>query len=116
MVWLWVLLSLGCTCAGQVAQKLAVQRIHRRAGERRGLSRYHEPWLLAALLLLGLGAFFWLLVLRILPVGVAYPLLAVNFAVMALVARFSFNEAMPLTRWLGVGLIIVGVVILGTSA
>ncbi|MGO1118724.1 hypothetical protein ACTL6U_08470 [Rhodovibrionaceae bacterium A322] len=116
IAWLWLLLSLACTSGGQVAQKIAVQSMKqaRKGGD--GRHFLVEPWLLVAILLLGVGALFWLAVLQAFPVGVAYPLLASNFAIMALVAKFGFKETISARRWLGVGLIILGVAVLGASA
>lgn len=114
--WLWVLLSLACTCGGQVAQKLAVQAMKRTPKDKGALIRFADPWLLAAAFLLGMGALFWLLVLQAFPVGVAYPLLATNFAIMAIIARYGFKETISQRRWLGVLCIILGVAILGASA
>ncbi|WP_163935659.1 EamA family transporter [Paraferrimonas sp. SM1919] len=114
MSWLWIVISISCTCMGQVAQKFAVQNIQQNPSWQMW-QKLLQPWLLAAIGFLGLGALAWLLVLQQLPVGKAYPLLAINFAVMALVAKFAFKEKLTLTVWLGNGLIIIGVVLLGVG-
>ena len=107
------LLLLACllTCAGQIAQKYAVEGWR---GPDRGIAHtLGSPWLWLALLCLGLGLLVWLLVLQRLEVGIAYPMLSLNFVLITLVARYLFKETIDLRHWLGVGLVIGGVVLLG---
>jgi undecaprenyl phosphate-alpha-L-ara4N flippase subunit ArnE len=61
----------------------------------------------------GLGLLVWLLVLQRLEVGIAYPMLSLNFVLITLVARFVFHETIDRRHWLGVALVIGGVVLLG---
>ena len=107
------LLLMACllTCAGQVAQKYAVES-WRESGAELG-QKLRSPWLWLALLCLGLGLLVWLLVLQRLEVGIAYPMLSLNFVLITLVARYLFKETIDLRHWLGVGLVIAGVILLG---
>ena len=96
------LLLLACllTCAGQIAQKYAVEGWR---GVDTGVAqKLRSPWLWLALLCL--------------EVGVAYPMLSLNFVLITLVARYLFKETIDLRHWLGVGLVIAGVVLLGQHA
>ncbi|MES2868599.1 MAG: 4-amino-4-deoxy-L-arabinose-phosphoundecaprenol flippase subunit ArnE [Pseudomonadota bacterium] len=110
------LLLIACllTCAGQVAQKYTVEN-WRELGTGPG-QKLRSPWLWLALLCLGLGLLVWLLVLQRLEVGIAYPMLSLNFVLITLVARYLFKETIDLRHWLGVGLVIAGVVLLGQHA
>jgi multidrug transporter EmrE-like cation transporter len=56
-----------------------------------------------------LSLFVWILGLSRVPVSVAYPLLSVGYVVNAIAAHYLFGEAVTLTRWLGIGFIVVGV-------
>ncbi|EFQ63087.1 4-amino-4-deoxy-L-arabinose-phosphoundecaprenol flippase subunit [Pseudomonas fluorescens WH6] len=99
------------TCMGQVSQKFAVESWRDRP---EGWSlKLRSPWLWAALICLGLGLLVWLLVLQRLEVGIAYPMLSLNFVLVTLVARFVFHEPVDARHWLGVALVIGGVVLLG---
>lgn len=112
----WVLLAAVCllTTFGQVAQKMAVSRWSGRAA---GLGdKLRSPWLWAALFSLGLGLLLWLAVLQRLEVGVAYPMLSLNFVLVTLVARLVFAERTDGRHWLGVALIVAGVVAMGLSS
>jgi undecaprenyl phosphate-alpha-L-ara4N flippase subunit ArnE len=58
----------------------------------------------------------WLLVLQRMDVGVAYPMLALNFVLITLTGRYLFKESVDGRHWFGVALILVGVVLLGRQA
>ena len=102
------------TCMGQIAQKYAVEGWR---GQPAGWAlKLRSPWLWSALLCLGLGLLVWLLVLQRLEVGIAYPMLSLNFVLITLVARYLFKEHIDLRHWCGVGLVIAGVALLGQHA
>ncbi len=102
------------TCLGQVAQKFAVEGWR---GRHPGLlSRLFSPWLLLAIASLGGGLLLWLLVLQRLEVGLAYPMLSLNFVFVTLVAHYLFHEPIDARHWFGVALIVAGVALLGIQA
>jgi undecaprenyl phosphate-alpha-L-ara4N flippase subunit ArnE len=111
---LLVLLACLLTCLGQIAQKFAVERWRGQAST--WTEKLHSPWLWLALAALGLGLLVWLLVLQRLEVGIAYPMLSLNFVLVTLVARFVFHETIDRQHWLGVALVIGGVVLVGQHA
>ncbi|MGN8158521.1 4-amino-4-deoxy-L-arabinose-phosphoundecaprenol flippase subunit ArnE [Salinisphaera sp. RV14] len=103
----YVLIVSVLVCAGQLCQKQAVEGWRDRAIP---LSiKLRSPWLWAALVFLGLGMMIWLLALRVLPVGVAYPMLSLNFVWVTLAARFLFNEPVGWQHGAGIALIIAGI-------
>ena len=110
---LWVILACLLTCLGQVAQKYAVESWRDQPSSL--LAKLCSPWLWLALASLGLGLLVWLLVLQRLEVGVAYPMLSLNFVLITLIARFVFNETIDRRHWMGVALVISGVALLGAQ-
>ena len=62
-----------------------------------------------------LSLFVWILGLSRVPVSVAYPLLSVGYIVNAIAAHYLFGEAVTVTRWLGIGFIVVGVFLVARS-
>jgi len=54
----------------------------------------------------------WMYILKRFELSVAYPLISISYIFGMLAAIFIFNEVVPLTRWIGVGLIMIGVVFL----
>ena len=102
------------TCLGQVAQKLAVESWR---GRDDSLAvKLRSPWLLLAVACLGGGLLLWLCVLRRLDVGIAYPMLSLNFVLVTLLANRLFGERIDARHWLGVALIGGGVALLGLHA
>jgi undecaprenyl phosphate-alpha-L-ara4N flippase subunit ArnF len=67
---------------------------------------------LAAILAYALSMFCWLLALRDVPLGRAYSLLSISYALVYLLAASLplFNEAFSLSKSLGVALVILGVI------
>ncbi|WP_397445714.1 4-amino-4-deoxy-L-arabinose-phosphoundecaprenol flippase subunit ArnE [Pseudomonas chlororaphis] len=111
-----LLLLVACllTCLGQIAQKFAVEGWR---GQPSGaLDKLRSPWLWLALASLGLGLLVWLLVLQRVEVGIAYPMLSLNFVLITLIARFVFHEAIDRRHWLGVALVLAGVLLLSRHA
>jgi multidrug transporter EmrE-like cation transporter len=62
-----------------------------------------------------LSLFVWILGLSRVPVSVAYPLLSVGYIINAIAAHYLFGEAVTVTRWLGIGFIVVGVFLVARS-
>ncbi|HVN34359.1 MAG TPA: EamA family transporter [Casimicrobiaceae bacterium] len=62
-----------------------------------------------------LSLFVWILGLSRVPVSVAYPLLSVGYIVNAIAAYYLFGETATMTRWLGIGFIVVGVWLVAKS-
>jgi undecaprenyl phosphate-alpha-L-ara4N flippase subunit ArnE len=108
---LLLLVACALTCLGQIAQKYAVEQW--RTGSPSIVARLITPWFMLALASLGLGLVVWLMVLQRLEVGIAYPMLSLNFVLITLVARFIFREPIDSRHWVGVTLITGGVVCLG---
>jgi multidrug transporter EmrE-like cation transporter len=72
------------------------------------------PFALGALCYV-LSLFVWILGLSRVPVSVAYPLLSVGYIINAIAAHYLFGEAVTMTRWLGIGFIVVGVWLVARS-
>ena len=57
----------------------------------------------------------WILALSRVEVSIAYPMLSLNFVWVTLAGWGIWHEPVARRHWFGVGLIVVGIVILGTS-
>ena len=73
------------------------------------------PMVLAGLALYAVGAVAWIAVLRRMDLSYAYPFLALNFVLIALVSQFVLGETVPMIRWLGIGAICLGIVLIANS-
>ncbi|MDU6433244.1 MAG: 4-amino-4-deoxy-L-arabinose-phosphoundecaprenol flippase subunit ArnE [Pantoea sp.] len=96
------------SCAAQLCQKQAAT-IGTRQGKKRLLM-----WIVLSLLLLGVAMLVWLWVLRLVPVSVAYPMLSINFVLVALAARLIWRESYTLQQWIGTLAIVAGVALIGS--
>ena len=63
----------------------------------------------------GLSLFVWILGLSRVPVSVAYPLLSIGYVINAIAAHYMFGEAIGVSRWLGIGFIVLGVWLVARS-
>ena len=111
MIWLVLVMASLLSVAGQLCQKQATLRVP--TSTRR---RHLTLWLGLALACLGLAMVLWLLVLQSIPVGIAYPMLSLNFVWVTLLAWKIWREPVALRHWLGIVLIISGIFILGSAA
>jgi undecaprenyl phosphate-alpha-L-ara4N flippase subunit ArnE len=118
MAYLFVALTVVFTVLGQYFQKLlADERLSVFAPQQWTdyLALLLDRYLWGTLASLGLAMLFWLMALRDLEVSLAYPLLAINYVAMMVLATRHFGETIPPVRWLGVLAIIVGIVLMGSS-
>ncbi|MGE5654421.1 MAG: hypothetical protein ACM3ZQ_09220 [Bacillota bacterium] len=63
---------------------------------------------MAGIALYGVATILWLFILSRGQFSVVYPLQSTAYALGVLVAWLVFKEAIPMTRWIGVGLIFAG--------
>jgi undecaprenyl phosphate-alpha-L-ara4N flippase subunit ArnE len=96
--------------SGQVCFKLAVEKINKFQWSWTYFADILTNWwLLASGIFLISATILWGLILKHFEFSVAYPITAFAYVFGMLAAIFIFNETVSLTRWLGVGLIILGV-------
>ena len=57
----------------------------------------------------------WIVALSRVEVSIAYPMLSIGYVVNALLAWWLFGEDVNAQRWLGIGVIVVGVVLVARS-
>lgn len=70
----------------------------------------------AGLVLFALSAVVWLFVLSRTSLSFAYPFAALTYLLIVLVDRFVLHEAVPPLRWLGVAMIMIGIVLVARTA
>ena len=96
--------------SGQVCFKFAVEKID---GFRWSWIYFADLlsnwWLLASGVCLISATILWGFILKHFAFSVAYPITAFAYVFGMLAAVFIFNESVPFTRWIGVGLIVLGV-------
>jgi undecaprenyl phosphate-alpha-L-ara4N flippase subunit ArnE len=58
------------------------------------------------------ASLLWFYILKNFELSVAYPLISISYVFGMIASILIFHETVPLTRWVGVGFIMVGVVFL----
>jgi len=70
---------------------------------------------LVAICLFASGFFFWMYALARIDLSLAYPTVSSSYVIIALASTYMFNEQISLGRWLGIGIIIVGIIVMYRS-
>ena len=112
---LLLLTSVALGVGGQLAIKAGVGR----AGDLQGLlavsaAKFFLTVVKNPLILIGIGLYavsmvLWLLVLSRVDLSLAYPMIALGYVGVVLASKFLLHEEVPVLRWLGTGLIVLGV-------
>ena len=76
---------------------------------------FMNPWVFFGFVSFGLSSLFWLIVLSRMELSLVYPMVSVAYVLVALVSFFIFKENVTLIRWLGIGVIIIGVFLISRS-
>lgn len=84
-------------------------------GLSRALGSYGSMQVLVGLSLYAVSAVTWLMALRRVELSVAYPLVATGYVIVVIASYFLFQESISPQRWLGLGFITIGVILLGKS-
>jgi undecaprenyl phosphate-alpha-L-ara4N flippase subunit ArnE len=99
--------------SGQVCFKFAVEKITK---FRFSWPYFYEIitnwWLLASGIFLIAATVLWGFILKHFEFSIAYPITAFSYIFGILAAIFIFHESVSLVRWLGVGLIITGCILI----
>jgi len=72
-------------------------------------------YLYLGLLCYGLGFLLLIVSFKWGEVTILYPILATSYVWVTLYAKFIFAEQVSLSRWMGVGLIMIGIAIMGIA-
>ena len=113
------MISVSFAVAGQLTLKSAMDSVGRigkasQLGDT-AVRAMKEPLLWIGLILFGISALFWLVVLSRVRLSVAYPIVGISYILIVLLARFRLNEHVPALRWVGVTVIAIGIAIIGFS-
>lgn len=117
-----LVVSVAFATAGQLTLKAAMESIGRigtaqvsEAGQTIARA-VKEPLLWIGLILFGISALFWLVVLSRVALSLAYPFVGISYVVVVALARFFFHEHVPTLRWVGVSVIAIGIALIGISS
>jgi multidrug transporter EmrE-like cation transporter len=119
-IWWLILLSISSGVAGQTMIKLGVSQPGATEATSNLISLValilRSPQILLGLVLYAMGALAWIAVLSKVNLSLAYPFLALNFVLIALVSYAFLGEAIPTMRWIGTLVLCVGILIVAQSS
>lgn len=70
-----------------------------------------SPLVFSGLILYAFTTMLWLYILSKIPISRAYPIQALAYPLILILAQFIFNEHITTTRWIGMGIVFAGVII-----
>ena len=74
-----------------------------------------HPGIAGGLACYAISVVVWIVALSRVDVSIAYPMLSIGYVVGALLAWWLFGESVSAQRWVGIGVIVVGVVLVARS-
>ena len=109
----------GCECAGQILFKRGVDALggnEAHFGIRTLALALRSPAIWGGIVIHAVEFGLWLEILGMLPLSIAFPLESISYVTVLVATRVFLREVVPLRRWIGVGLICAGIVVLGASS
>ena len=79
------------------------------------LTLLRSGWLWLYLACCGAATGLWLLALSGLNISYAFPMLSVSYVLVAVLARVFLKEAVSMRRWIAIGVICCGVILIARS-
>lgn len=116
-----VLFSVFLATAGQLLLKTGMTRVGYINTARLGrplelLGEIVRTWqVVLGLTVFGLSALSWLVVMSRVPLSFAYPFVGITYVLLALFGKFVLHEHVPLLRWAGVALVVMGIIVVGKT-
>jgi drug/metabolite transporter (DMT)-like permease len=113
-VWAGVVLTPLIISGGQILFRITGMRLHEKGGP--GMLRmFLDPYFIAAMVIYVIGTMVWVNVLRHMPLGRAYPFMALTFVLVPLASWLILGEVLTLRYWIGAALIIAGMLIINAT-
>ncbi|WP_160033901.1 EamA family transporter [Paenibacillus sp. An7] len=114
MAYALLLLNILLLVSGQIVWKMGLEQ---QGGIQLSnfVSVLFSPLILLGILFYGLATGLWFIVLSKLPLSVAYPLQSLAYAIGIVAAWYIFGESVPLNRWIGVAVIVIGAAIIAAK-
>ena len=96
---------------GQLLLKTGVER----AGDGL-LAQFLNAFTMGGLACYGVGAIFYIVAIKRIPVSIAFPSVALSYVLVAIAAHLLWQEALGWQQFAGIGLIAAGILVLHASA
>lgn len=108
--YLYVFLTIVLTVYGQMIIKARATELARLAQGREFLvSMFLDPWVLSGLAAALAASATWMLAVRTANLSAIYPIMALTFVIIPVLAVFTLGERLAPAQMIGIALIVVGV-------
>lgn len=108
MIYLLLSINIILLVAGQTLWKIGLTGISMKCSMYNILRMFLNPYIFGGLIIYGLATIIWLYILSKAELSLVYPLQSLCYVVAAIAAILIFKENIPLTRWSGLGFIVLG--------
>jgi uncharacterized membrane protein len=111
-----ILLSVTLAAVAQLTLKAGMDRVgHKPSVGKLMVGAAQTPLVWLGLVLFGLSALVWLVVLSKVSLSFAYPFASLTYVLIILFDRLILKQQVPAARWIGVALIISGILVVATT-
>lgn len=111
-----ILLSIFLGSVGQIVLKAGMEGVPQITSGAGMVQAFKSPWVLAGIACYVIATFAWLIVLQRVAISFAYPMISMNYIFVTLLARYVRHEPVPSLRYLGLALILAGVMVIARTA
>lgn len=108
MIYLLLLLNIIFLVAGQTLWKIGLSGMDLEFTIRGVIKMIINPYIFGGLSIYSLATIIWFYILSKAELSLIYPLQSLCYVGSALIAVLIFKESIPLIRWFGIGLIVLG--------
>jgi undecaprenyl phosphate-alpha-L-ara4N flippase subunit ArnE len=117
-----IIISVALAVSGQICLRRGMQVVKDKTGMGAGelmkkpltfIKEIASNWVvILGLLLFMASAVFWLILLTDVPLGVAYPFVAIQYIVIMLYDKFAESREIIVLNWVGVAAIVIGIILI----
>lgn len=108
MTYILLLINILLLVLGQTLWKTGLAGVEMKFDLMSLVKLFLNPYIFGGLVIYGVATVIWLYILSKAELSLVYPLQSLSYVIAAIIAVLVFKENIPMTRWAGISLIIVG--------
>ncbi len=108
MIYLLLIFNILLLVLGQTLWKIGMAEVHFQLTIKGIFNMIFNPYIFSGLVTYFVATIVWLYVLSKSKLSMVYPMQSLCYVLAAFVGMYVFKETIPMTRWFGIGLIILG--------
>lgn len=108
MIYVLLTINIILLTIGQTLWKMGLKGVELKFSMQSIVEMFFNPYIFGGLIIYGVATVIWLYILSKAELSLVYPLQSLCYVAAAVAAVLIFKENIPLTRWGGIGLIVLG--------